>query len=120
MSSHTRRVFFFFQAEDGIRDLTVTGVQTCALPIYDENWLALFYGAALLGAVTVPVNTRFKAAEIDFCLKQADCKALFYVERFLKIDFGAMVREIRPRLAVEVNDLSGKPFAGGEVAPQDL
>src|SRR2546430_8131270 len=28
-------VFFFFQAEDGIRDLTVTGVQTCALPILD-------------------------------------------------------------------------------------
>src|SRR2546430_9170890 len=27
-------VFFFFQAEDGIRDLTVTGVQTCALPIF--------------------------------------------------------------------------------------
>src|SRR5256886_5606465 len=28
--------FFFFQAEDGIRDLTVTGVQTCALPIFTE------------------------------------------------------------------------------------
>src|SRR2546427_3442061 len=28
--------FFFFQAEDGIRDLTVTGVQTCALPISDH------------------------------------------------------------------------------------
>src|SRR5258707_15269077 len=26
-------VFFFFQAEDGIRDIGVTGVQTCALPI---------------------------------------------------------------------------------------
>src|SRR3712207_7223756 len=26
--------FFFFQAEDGIRDIGVTGVQTCALPIY--------------------------------------------------------------------------------------
>src|SRR5690606_40706831 len=26
--------FFFFQAEDGIRDFHVTGVQTCALPIY--------------------------------------------------------------------------------------
>src|SRR6267143_1729603 len=26
--------FFFFQAEDGIRDRTVTGVQTCALPIW--------------------------------------------------------------------------------------
>src|SRR2546427_4521853 len=29
--------FFFFQAEDGIRDLTVTGVQTCALPIYHQR-----------------------------------------------------------------------------------
>src|SRR5437762_5639243 len=26
--------FFFFQAEDGIRDTSVTGVQTCALPIW--------------------------------------------------------------------------------------
>src|SRR2546427_1533431 len=30
---HSFVFFFFFQAEDGIRDLTVTGVQTCALPI---------------------------------------------------------------------------------------
>src|SRR3989442_5153385 len=29
--------FFFFQAEDGIRDADVTGVQTCALPIYRER-----------------------------------------------------------------------------------
>src|SRR5256885_3175169 len=29
----TLRLFFFFQAEDGIRDYKVTGVQTCALPI---------------------------------------------------------------------------------------
>src|SRR2546428_2143415 len=28
--------FFFFQAEDGIRDLIVTGVQTCALPIWSD------------------------------------------------------------------------------------
>src|SRR2546430_2243754 len=32
--SRVVRLFFFFQAEDGIRDLTVTGVQTCALPIW--------------------------------------------------------------------------------------
>src|SRR2546422_6636663 len=29
--------FFFFQAEDGIRDVAVTGVQTCALPIFAET-----------------------------------------------------------------------------------
>src|SRR5262249_56766450 len=32
--------FFFFQAEDGIRDWSVTGVQTCALPIYSVQILA--------------------------------------------------------------------------------
>src|SRR5436305_333069 len=31
---YSRFFFFFFQAEDGIRDADVTGVQTCALPIY--------------------------------------------------------------------------------------
>src|SRR2546422_3733853 len=32
-------LFFFFQAEDGIRDVAVTGVQTCALPISLEEQL---------------------------------------------------------------------------------
>src|SRR5256886_7213999 len=35
---HVYCFFFFFQAEDGIRDLTVTGVQTCALPI-STRWV---------------------------------------------------------------------------------
>src|SRR5258706_8917036 len=40
-----RRLFFFFQAEDGIRDWSVTGVQTCALPISPDfiKGLKLFY-----------------------------------------------------------------------------
>src|SRR2546421_9693201 len=33
LTSCSVHIFFFFQAEDGIRDLIVTGVQTCALPI---------------------------------------------------------------------------------------
>src|SRR2546427_5956929 len=40
-----RRAYFFFQAEDGIRYLTVTGVQTCALPIW---------GAACCAPTTSP------------------------------------------------------------------
>src|SRR5256885_8071957 len=35
-----RMFFFFFQAEDGIRDYKVTGVQTCALPISDRGAFA--------------------------------------------------------------------------------
>src|SRR5687768_17835643 len=34
--------FFFFQAEDGIRDVAVTGVQTCALPILQQAGLQAY------------------------------------------------------------------------------
>src|SRR5207302_6628907 len=34
---YIRLFVFFFQAEDGIRDFHVTGVQTCALPIYQQG-----------------------------------------------------------------------------------
>ena len=45
---NTGCIFFFFQAEDGIRDVAVTGVQTCALPICsaivsDMNELVYFF-----------------------------------------------------------------------------
>jgi fatty-acyl-CoA synthase len=67
------------------------------------------------------VNTRFKAGEIDFCLKQADCKALFYVARFLNIDFGAMVRETGFSNAVDVSaGLPEAAFSEIRVKPEDL
>src|SRR5689334_24752226 len=52
--------FFFFQAEDGIRDGTVTGVQTCALPISTGAEVALQRGADFVvfdgsGAAIPPV-----------------------------------------------------------------
>src|SRR2546430_5975912 len=37
IKQHLVYFFFFFQAEDGIRDLTVTGVKTCALPIFSQS-----------------------------------------------------------------------------------
>ncbi len=85
-----------------------------------EQWLSLFYGAALIGAVTVPVNTRFKAAEIDFCLKQSGARALFYVERFLNNDYGSMVKEIDLDLAIEISSLGKGKYTAVEVQPGDL
>src|SRR6266481_8373735 len=62
---HNYSIFFFFQAEDGIRDGTVTGVQTCALPISrfgnlkpyagdtaDVNEIAAFVRREMAGAFT--------------------------------------------------------------------
>src|SRR6266478_2440043 len=53
-------VFFFFQAEDGIRDLTVTGVQTCALPIF------LSGGRFILGVAAGYLEPEFAALGVLF------------------------------------------------------
>src|SRR5438552_18659010 len=49
-------MYFFFQAEDGIRDDLVTGVQTCALPISSESTLrnAVATGKSVAEAQPVP------------------------------------------------------------------
>src|SRR5205085_3456175 len=47
-SSHC---FFFFQAEDGIRYLTVTGVQTCALLLGSPGWLLVAW--VITGVLTI-------------------------------------------------------------------
>ena len=54
---YIKRIFFFlffFQAEDGIRDTSVTGVQTCALPILAQIFSLKdqFWGSNCLGIVS--------------------------------------------------------------------
>src|SRR5206468_5006631 len=60
-----RTSIFFFQAEDGIRDLIVTGVQTCALPISDVHHLPplLRTDARFRRAGRVPV----RGGDADLC-----------------------------------------------------
>src|SRR5207245_7406962 len=67
------RLFFFFQAEDGIRDATVTGVQTCALPISLDGT----HGDPVLVHESHPAQTerlaalaRPRAHEYDSCTRR--------------------------------------------------
>src|SRR5256885_9837494 len=60
------RTFFFFQAEDGIRDYKVTGVQTCALPISEH------------------VHQRNRAALADVAAGGAEMRLACRVERVLE------------------------------------
>jgi fatty-acyl-CoA synthase len=96
----------------------VKGDRVAILLPNGEDWLALFYGAALIGAVTVPVNTRFKAAEIDFCLKQSSARVLFYVDRFLNNDYGAMVKSFDH--AIEMSTVKKGEYTEIHVEPRDL
>src|SRR3712207_8186465 len=60
--------FFFFQAEDGIRDIGVTGVQTCALPIYAGVELLFVTGSYpnnAQGKMAFGVNVLFAKYYVD-------------------------------------------------------
>src|SRR5947209_9733207 len=59
--------FFFFQAEDGIRDIGVTGVQTCALPIFTVEGLPRLVGSMLLARTA---NTMVSLALVLFALER--------------------------------------------------
>src|SRR5438105_13436218 len=61
--------FFFFQAEDGIRDPLVTGVQTCALPIYSP-------GGRMSRAVFLPASRSCRSRQKPKCHKigRASCR----------------------------------------------
>src|SRR5438046_10194259 len=50
--------FFFFQAEDGIRDWSVTGVQTCALPISSPGCCSSWAASPHTWSSTTPTWTR--------------------------------------------------------------
>src|SRR6266581_6521405 len=55
-------MFFFFQAEDGIRDGRVTGVQTCALPILAALSTGLAALALLLGSIGVYAMASYRVS----------------------------------------------------------
>src|SRR2546422_4841655 len=61
--------FFFFQAEDGIRDVAVTGVQTCALPICARPSLPLASDMVARTPVSIVIPTRNEALQIGECVR---------------------------------------------------
>src|SRR6266481_6932907 len=62
--------FFFFQAEDGIRDGTVTGVQTCALPISGQMHVAGMTTSELEKAIKERSSDRLREPEISVMVAQ--------------------------------------------------
>ncbi|MBN9220542.1 MAG: AMP-binding protein [Mesorhizobium sp.] len=62
------------------------------------RWMTIFLALGSIGAVTVPINTRFVASEMAYALRQSRVRTLITCDRLFKIDFIAMLREICPAL----------------------
>src|SRR5256885_3090339 len=110
-SDHRTLFFFFFQAEDGIRDYKVTGVQTCALPIYlprafvEEDFE--FHGRVLSG--TPQLRPRWKRAVDETSAALGEAVGKLYVQRYFppseKARAEAMVRNLLAAFAVRIDRL---------------
>lgn len=62
------------------------------------EWLEVCFGAAMLGAVTVPFSTWSKRAELDFLLRDSGVKVLFTLDRFGEQDYAADLSTLIPEL----------------------
>src|SRR5690606_3665895 len=129
---------FFFQAEDGIRDFHVTGVQTCALPIYLDvvvkdlgplgmnymlrmNWLQPpLDNVKIRRAILHAINQEdYLAAQIGDPEYSKVCPALFGCSTPLKTDVGA----VKPDLEMAKKLLKESGYKGEKIvimAPTDL
>ncbi|HJQ59365.1 MAG TPA: AMP-binding protein [Vineibacter sp.] len=58
-----------------------------------DDWIFIFFGALKIGAVVVPVNTRFRVRDLAYVVRQSDSTLLITHDRAGPIDYLAMVRE---------------------------
>src|SRR5690606_38352861 len=84
--------FFFFQAEDGIRDFHVTGVQTCALPILENAALKLLEEAD-------------ENPEVDYLGEGWDTEVPFEIE-----GGWLLARAVDATSLIDLNSLAGNNF----------
>ncbi len=65
------------------------------------EWLFLMYAAAKVGAVLVPLNTRYRTADVAYTVRQSESATWISMARSGPVDFLAMVRENLPHIDVE-------------------
>jgi len=63
------------------------------------EWIVALFALSKIGAVAVPVNTRFRAVDLDYVVRQSDSRALLTVDRSGPVDFLALAREVIPEIA---------------------
>jgi fatty-acyl-CoA synthase len=62
------------------------------------EWIFVQLALGKIGAILVPINTRFKLKELEYALLQSDSKVLVTMDRFLNIDFAQIAYETIPEL----------------------
>jgi fatty-acyl-CoA synthase len=84
----------------GLRALGVARGDQVALWLTNSpDWVVGWMACTRIGAVLVPINTRFKPDEVEYILRQSDARVLIAMDSFWGIDFLGMIRGLLPELA---------------------
>jgi fatty-acyl-CoA synthase len=84
----------------GLRALGVARGDQVALWLTNcPEWVVCWMACSRLGAVLVPINTRFKPDEVEYILSQSDARVLIAMDRYWDIDYLGMIRAMVPELA---------------------
>src|SRR5215475_10666741 len=67
------------------------------------EWLHAMFAILQIGAVLVPVNTRFRTADMTYVLGQSDAVAVILTDRSGPVDYLGMMREVAPGLGVRAD-----------------
>jgi fatty-acyl-CoA synthase len=62
------------------------------------EWMIAKFAIAKIGAILVPINTRYKTYELEYILMQSDSTTLILIDKFLNINYMQMIKEICPEL----------------------
>lgn len=77
------------------------------------EWIHLLFAVAKTGAVLVPINTRFRTADLEYVVLQSDTSTLITVDRSGPVDYLGMVRELCPEVeSGDPTDLRPEKFPG--------
>ena len=68
------------------------------------EWLSTFFALATIGAVVVPINTRFRTSDLAYVLWQSDATTLITVDRSGPVDYLDMVRQVCPEIVSHAPD----------------
>jgi fatty-acyl-CoA synthase len=105
------------------------GDHVCLWLVNRPEYLFISFAVARIGAVLVPINTRFRTRDMAYIVTQSDATTLISVDRFGPIDYRTMVEELLPGLRTQQPEALSVPTApalrrvillGDETAPGTL
>jgi fatty-acyl-CoA synthase len=76
------------------------GDKVCLWMTNRPEWIYTFFAVAKIGAVLVPVNTRFRTSDMEYVLRQSDSSTLIAMDESGPVNYLTMIKELCPEIAL--------------------